>query len=408
MAGTQTKQSKPDFIPATWKRGYMHTPQAIRDLLSRERVSGAIQLQILLEVNGRQADATKDGAFSAWARGLTMSALAIACGRKRDQVSGVEKAVADLVTRGLLAKEPDGKTWLDKGKLCARAWKYQIAPNAWHAAPKYVPVDEDDESVTADEAEGDEKKSAGPTWLPGTIVMMPGKMTRAVTLRDAVGRVRFTSELPDALGCEIGSTESGELHVRLFAKPADAEPVEKAGCEEKAKVEKSVGVSPAAATNVLPDARTGVRASKQVKSGGQSPAPPASPPDELAEFLAKHATPITGSVVPADILARVRENLNGTPLDFLATKIDKRRRALSSNGLLPGLAADAREAYHATRAHEPPPENLDPLPQPRWDGYKSWAGDREHWHELDEKDREFYRRARPEETAELDAKGGIA
>lgn len=396
MAGTQTKQSKTDFIPGTWDGGFFHTPHAIRELLGANRINGAIQLQILLEVNGAQARAHGDGGIAEWARGLTLPFLAVKCGRKRNQVSGVEKAIADLAARGLLIKEPDGKPWINGGKLQCKNWKYRIDPNAWKRAPEYEAIAGIDAEEAADEeAEEAEATPAAKIWPADMLMSMPGKGSKPFTIGQAVQRVRIaanTTEMP--LAARFRVAENGDLEIRIERAPA--------------KEESQRTVKPATDSKPL-------NANTSVLEGGsraKSPAPPAPPPDELAAFLAEHATPITGSAVPSDILARVRENLNGTPLDFLATRIQKRRRALNSNGLLPALAADAREAYHATQAHEPPPGNLDPMPAPPWDDYGSWAGDRHHWHELSADRREFYRPIYPDEVAllnaALDAKGGRA
>jgi hypothetical protein len=396
-AAAADQNNREIFLPATWDGGYFHVPQLIRQLLKRNKISGMIQMQILLEIAGEQARHSVDGTPAPWVSDLTHGKLAVACGRRKDQTGGVENAMADLIARGLIEKQRDGSD--------GRKWKYCISPNSWRDAPQYVtqvetaPAAEGAETADA-KAETIERKSAG------TFVVLPGRQSKVVTLGEAVQKVRFSSELPDAFGCDVATTEAGELHVRIYREEPETSHVESTTSEKNSPSD--WGYEAVSPIPEIGEAKAKVEPAKQPVLPAPLPAPPPTI-DPLKICLTQEAVQLVGKVVPAAILSQVRSDLNGAPVSYLADCIRAKAKAgkYTSHGILPHLARDAAERHRAERKLEAgaPPAAKSAHRKQRWENEGSWNADRLHWQELDSGMRNYYRLMFPDQVAKLENGG---
>lgn len=370
------------YLPATWKGGYFPVPHALRELLRRNRINGVIQMQILLEIAGEQARCGENGKPAKWASGLTVSKLAAACGRKPQRlpdgtidqaIRGVEKALADLVARGMVQREKDG-----------RSWRYSISPNDWRDAPRYVaevPTDSTDEpgdpEETADEKPETIRKSTG------TFVVLPGKQSRPFTLASAIQKVSFQSELSAAFECDLAVLDDGNLNVRIYESGQKIDSME----------------SRVYAGKTRPLGRQSEAPSK-AEEKAKAESPKIGDNDPLYEYAAKMLSPLTGDMPSEIVLSVTRSHLGNAPIEYLADRVRAKGAKYNSHRLLPHLAKDASERYEAERKLKRTPQ-ISVSPD-AWENRGSWAGDRHHWQELDEGQRGFYRRMYPADTRVLD------
>ena len=337
---TQTILKTTNFLPATWKGGYMHTPQAIRELLARERISGIIQCQILLEINGEQSRQGDNGQPAEWAKDLTIPKFAAACGRDpKEQLSGVEKALADLIKRGLVVREPNGKTWTNAGKVQARAWKYAIAPNAWAESPKYVaPVEDgDQDTATEDDPTSEEPESAPKTWTSDRLIAMPGPNGSVMRLGDTKWQLRVVgNDMPIPVGFELTIAEKDVIEMRFQPAAANDAIAQFPGVEVESK-----GLNPKTSVLWEGSPSPSLRPQTSVLEEGSR--------DDFDAFVLAEVMPLTGNVPSREILSATRSHLNGTPIEYLRDRLRAKAAKYKSHALLPHLARDASERYQAER-----------------------------------------------------------
>jgi hypothetical protein len=388
------KASLPKFDPFPGL-AWTAIPNAAFTLESRGKISGLLQFLLIGKILSKTVSHPDR---PEWACGLTAPALRRELGAKGDEgysIIGIELALGDLAERGMIEREKDG-----------RSWKYKVTPERWETAPKYEKKIEKPAPEPEVEAEDDPAPAARKLRNGRMLVIRPGLAARPITLREAVSKVEITSTAPNV---RLEHEElDGVFCVNIIGAEAPDRHTAVSASDTAKKPDRHTAVS-ASDTAKKPDRHTAVSASADTDTDSKVLSAPrgAKKPDELATFLTARISPILGSPPPPAILEKVRRQLNGTPLEFLDARIKTRLKSITSYGILPQLAKDASEAFHALEATRPAPAAPQgPDRAPRWDGEGSWDGDRSHWEELTEQQRAFYRAMYHIETAGLD--GGRA
>lgn len=307
---------------------YAPVPHMFWRLAGIEKISGAVQMSVLGYVMARTwGDPDKP----AWAL-ITLSDLAreLKCSTKM-----IELAVADAIERGLIAVKKAGQQR-----------SYQLTPQNWEAAPKYVPkyvpknVAADDEGEDS-EAPDEEPADAGAKAYTGeTLVVMPGKRSKVLPLRFAIKghadpvelKLDFRNEIADLpLSFSATAAENGRFSVtaRLAERLTKGE--EKAENLRNAlrRFSDPPSMEDAATTRV----------------------------EEYRKFLSHLLLDRFAKPLDERFFAEIVANAGETPITVFSEVVEQRMRRGKhhTTGLLRELAKDAQKLHAARQARDTRP-----------------------------------------------------
>lgn len=304
-------------VPDVWKP-FFPVPRAILDLNKRDCIRGSTQracMDIIADTVIRKPEYSDDG-FGPWAR-IPLRTFARETASSERECS---ESLRDAAEAGILERREEGRETL-----------YRLRPDRWAMVRPYserkAAAKKPEPEGPEEEAEAGGDDAAAAKKAERTIVVLPGKASRPVTLAEAVKRVRFDAPVEttfawaidrDVLSVSVKQLNSGATVPLTTALPK---------------------LQPSDAGSANCTKNTGATAPLTKKDLRR---------ETLRRRLDETASQVWGAPIDDALFARIESALGRCSLDLFFERVSKRlkRGNAASPALLVAIAADARKQQH--------------------------------------------------------------